>query len=386
MRYRPCALSPTRSTLSPLTRGIFYAIAAAVLFGASTPLSRALLVRVSPALLAALLYLGGGVGLSLSVVVAKPGAGLVRNDARWLAGATLFGGVLGPLALLFGLRATPAGTASLLLNLESVFTAFVAWRVFGEQIDRRLAAGMALVLAASTVLAWPGQVHGATSVIGPLGIAAACLCWAIDNNLTRKVSDADPRIVVAIKCSVAGAVNLVIALALGARWPGSTMLAASMAVGLSSYGISLLFFVLALRHLGAARTGSWFSLAPFIGAGLSIVFAREPLTVALVVASALMGLALYLHATEKHEHEHKHEPMRHHHGHRHDDGHHTHAHAPGIAVFEGHEHEHEHERIVHAHAHFPDTHHQHDHGSPEAPAHEHGTAHGHDHEPEHPAR
>lgn len=371
MRYRPCALTPPRSTISPPTRGILYAIAAAVLFGASTPLSRALLTRVSPALLAALLYLGGGIGLSLSLFVGRPGARLVRSDARWLAGATLFGGVLGPLALLFGLRATPAGTASLLLNLESVFTAFVAWRVFHEQIDRRVAAGMALVLVASTVLAWPGQVHGASSVFGPLAIAGACLCWAIDNNLTRKVSDADPRIVVAIKCSVAGLVNLAIALALGAQWPGGAMLAASMTVGLSSYGVSLLFFVLALRHLGAARTGSWFSLAPFIGAGLSLLITREPLTVALVVASALMGVALYLHATEKHEHEHEHEPVRHRHGHRHDDGHHQHEHPAGIDVFEGHEHEHTHERIVHAHAHFPDTHHQHEHSHGEHGEHPH---------------
>jgi drug/metabolite transporter (DMT)-like permease len=350
-----------RRTDSPPTRGILYAIAAAVLFGASTPLSRLLLSRVTPALLAALLYLGAGVGLALSLGLARRGAGLVRSDARWLAGATLFGGVLGPLALLYGLRATPAGVASLLLNLESVFTAFVAWRVFGEQIDRRLAAGMGLVLVASSVLAWPGQVHGAPTITGPVAIAIACLCWAIDNNFTRKVSDADPRLVVAVKCSVAGAVNLAIALALGARWPGGTMVAVSLFVGLLSYGVSLLCFVLALRHLGAARTGSWFSAAPFIGAGLSLFVAREPLTVALVVASALMGIALYLHGTEKHEHSHEHPPTRHRHGHRHDDGHHRHEHAEGIAVFEGHEHEHEHERVVHAHAHFPDTHHQHEH-------------------------
>jgi drug/metabolite transporter (DMT)-like permease len=341
------------------------AIGAAVLFGASTPLSRALLVQIAPAMLAALLYLGAGVGLALSWLVRR-GAPLARADAPWLAGAALFGGVLGPMALLFGLRATPAGPASLLLNLESVFTALVAWRVFREAIDRRLALGMALVLAGSLALAWPSTAalaQGAQGARwwGPALIALACALWAIDNNLTRKVSDADVRAVVAVKCLVAGAVNLGVALVSGAVIPAKSLLVRALALGFASYGVSLLLFVLALRHLGAARTGSWFALAPFVGALGAVLLLREPVTGAMAFATLMMGVGLALHAIERHDHDHTHEESTHAHGHRHDDGHHAHAHAEGVAVREGHSHEHTHGRVVHRHPHFPDTHHRHTH-------------------------
>lgn len=348
---------------SPDRRGVLYAIAAAALFGASTPLSRALLASVAPTMLAALLYLGGGAGLALSWAIRR-GTPLERRDAPWLAAVSLVGGVLAPIALLVGLKHSAASVASLLLNLESVFTALIAWRVFREPIDRRLAFGMALVLAGSLVLTASGA--GALSTVrdgrawGPWLIVLACFLWAVDNNGTRKISDADVRAVVSIKCLVAGSVNLAIALATGARWPSGAVIAKAMALGSLSYGASLLLFVLALRHLGAARTGSWFALAPFVGALGSTVFLQEPVTVALIVATAAMGLGLALHAIERHEHEHAHAELEHEHPHRHDDGHHGHAHADGEAL-EGHSHRHRHERVVHRHPHFPDTHHQHTH-------------------------
>ncbi|MFO0560685.1 MAG: DMT family transporter [Polyangiales bacterium] len=351
------------------------AIGAALLFGASTPLSRALLAHVSPVMLAALLYLGAGLGLGLSWLVRR-GAPLARADLPWLAGASLFGGVLGPIALLFGLRATPAGPASLLLNLESVFTALLAWALFREAIDRRLAAAMALVFAGSLALAWPSDAAATARSItdarwfGPPLVALACALWAIDNNLTRKISDADVRAVVALKCLVAGAVNLAVALATGARWPEKSLIVRALSLGFASYGLSLLLFVLALRHLGAARTGSWFSLAPFVGALGAVLYLHEPITAAFALASLLMGAGLALHAIEKHEHEHEHDEETHEHGHHHDDGHHEHSHEPNVIVSEGHSHRHTHRRIVHKHRHFPDTHHRHAHDAHDGHAHE----------------
>lgn len=343
------------------------AVAAAVLFGASTPLSRSLLAHVSPVMLAALLYLGAGLGLALSWLIRR-GNPLARADLPWLAGASLFGGVLGPIALLFGLRATPAGPASLLLNLESVFTALLAWALFREAIDRRLAAGMVLVFAGSLSLAWPSDSAStvARSITdarwyGPPLIALACALWAIDNNLTRKISDADVRAVVALKCLVAGAVNLGIAFASGASLPDKTLLVRALVLGFASYGLSLLFFVLALRNLGAARTGSWFSLAPFVGALGAVLYLHEPITTAFAFASLLMGAGLALHAIEKHEHEHAHREETHEHAHRHDDGHHEHSHEAGVDSSEGHSHKHTHRQLVHKHPHFPDTHHRHEH-------------------------
>lgn len=343
---------------------MLFAIAAAVLFGASTPLSRILLASIAPTMLAALLYLGGGVGLALSWLVRR-GTPLERRDAPWLAAVSIVGGVLAPIALLVGLKHSAASVASLLLNLESVFTALIAWRVFREPIDRRLAFGMALVLAGSLVLTASsagGSAVRDARAWGPWLIVLACFLWGVDNNGTRKISDADVRAVVSVKCLVAGSVNLAIALATGARWPSGPVIAEAMALGSLSYGASLLLFVLALRHLGAARTGSWFALAPFVGALGSTVFLQEPVTLSLIVAMAAMALGLALHAIERHEHEHTHSEIEHEHGHRHDDGHHEHAHTHDEGpVIEGHSHRHRHERMVHRHPHFPDTHHQHTH-------------------------
>jgi len=271
--------------------------------------------------------------------------------------ASLFGGVLGPVLLMLGLSSTPASTAALLLNLEGVFTALLAWFVFRENFDRRIALGLVFILAGGMLLSWQ-KGAGVALPLGSLAVAGACLCWGIDNNLTQKVSAGDPLQVATFKGACAGIVNLGIALLLGARVPFSPALFGALLVGFLGYGLSLTLFVLALRHIGSARTGAYFSLAPFVGAVVSFPLLREPVGVQFVAAAALMGCGVWLHLTEKHEHEHTHERMVHSHRHYHD-AHHKHAHEEGIDPREPHTHPHTHEPLTHTHPHYPDIHHRH---------------------------
>jgi drug/metabolite transporter (DMT)-like permease len=342
--------------------GVGAAVLAAALFGVSTPLAKLLLGHTSPVLLAGLLYLGSGIGLTLIRYARSSTSGeatLTRGDLPWLVGAVCFGGILGPVLLMAGLAATPASTSALLLNLEGVFTALLAWFVFRKNFDRRIAVGMVLIVTGGVVLSWHGT-NGFSLPAGALAVAGACLCWGIDNNLTQKVSATDPFQVAAIKGAVAGTVNLGIVLALGARLPGFPALASALVVGFLGYGLSLALFVLALRHIGTSRTGAYFSLAPFVGAAVAIVLLREPVGPGLLIAVALMGSGVWLHLTEKHEHEHTHEPLVHTHRHVHDE-HHQHAHGEGVDPTAPHSHQHVHERMTHTHPHFPDIHHRHHH-------------------------
>ena len=347
-----------------LPAGIGVALGAAALFGASTPLAKLLLADIAPVLLAGLLYAGSGLGLGAWWLLrrlrarADGEAALRRPDLPWLGGAVLAGGVLGPVLLMWGLAATPAATASLLLNLEGVLTAAIAWLVFRENVDRRVFAGMLAIVAGGALLSWTQAPQGVPW--GALAIAAACACWAIDNNLTRHVSGGDPVQIAAIKGGVAGAINLALALALGHRLPEGALVLAAGAIGLAGYGISLVLFVLALRQLGTARTGAYFATAPFIGAALSLLVFREVPGVAFWIAGALMGLGVWLHLSERHAHEHEHEALEHAHRHVHDD-HHQHAHDFPWDGTEPHSHPHVHAPLRHSHPHYPDLHHRHRH-------------------------
>lgn len=347
---------------SHLWPGVPLALGAAVLFGASAPLSKILLGAADPWLLAGILYLGAGLGLALVhwgrpvLGLANVEAPLQRPDMPWLAAVIVFGGMLGPLFLMLGLSQTSAASGSLLLNLEGLATMAIAWIVFRENVDRRLLLGAAAILAGAVLLSWTGQ--GLQLDTGGLFIAAACLCWGIDNNLTRKLSSADPVQIAMIKGLVAGATNFAMALALGAQLPGLPIIAAGAVVGFLGIGVSLVMFMLGLRHLGTARTGAYFSLAPFIGAVLALLLFREGLTVHLVAAGLLMGLGLWLHLSERHDHLHDHEVLEHDHAHIHDD-HHQHAHDGPVS--EPHSHVHRHEPLRHKHPHYPDLHHRHGH-------------------------
>lgn len=345
--------------------GALLAILSAILFGTSTPLAKQVLGNgVSPWLLASLLYLGSGTGLAIVHAARRmfgDGAGeasLARADLPWLALVILSGGAIAPVLLMAGLATTPASTASLLLNLEGLATLAIAWLVFRENVDRRLLIGAAAILGGAALLSWRGGP--ADGGLGMLAIAGACLAWGIDNNLTRKLSSADPVQIAMLKGLAAGAVNLLLALTLGASLPALPVIAGAALIGFLGYGVSLVMFVLALRHLGTARSGAYFSTAPFIGALLAIALFGEPVTLPLLAAGLLMAVGLWLHLTESHVHGHMHEALEHEHRHVHD-SHHQHDHPPGIAPDEPHSHWHQHAPMVHRHAHYPDLHHRHRH-------------------------
>ena len=346
-----------------MNRAVLYALGATALFGASTPFAKLLTGDMPSVLLAGLLYLGSGLGLSLARVIRDRGlrpSGLPKGEWPWLLGAIFFGGVLGPVALMFGLLSTSGSTASLLLNLEAVLTAVIAWVVFKENADRRIVIGMLAIVAGGVALSWPTVSAVQSSVTGPALVGLACLCWAIDNNLTRKVSASDALFIAATKGVMAGAVNTFIAMGMGAELPGFATLSATMAVGLLGYGISLVLFVLALRGLGTARTGAYFSTAPFIGAATALMVFPETTSLAFWMAMGLMSVGVWLHLTERHAHEHTHVELSHGHVHRHDE-HHQHVHDFERDGIEPHTHDHKHAKLKHEHAHFPDVHHRHSH-------------------------
>lgn len=344
--------------------GVPLALASAVLFGASTPSAKLLLGTVDPWLMAGLLYLGAGLGLA-AIHLARAAlrlpaaeAPLRRADLPWLAAVVATGGVAGPLLLMFGLSSTDAASASLLLNLEGLATMGIAWVVFHENVDRRLLLGAFAILAGAGLLSWSGGNLGLSW--GSFLIAGACLAWGTDNNLTRKLSSADPVRIAMVKGLVAGSINLILALLLGDALPGPGAMLATGIIGFLGYGVSLTLFILALRHLGTARTGAYFSLAPFVGAVLAVAALGEPLSARLLVAGGLMALGLYLHLAERHQHQHVHTPMEHEHRHVHDE-HHRHAHGRSDPEGEPHTHWHRHQPLVHRHPHYPDLHHRHDH-------------------------
>ena len=350
-----------------LQRYAFLALAAAALFGASTPFAKLLLGDLPPLGLAGLLYLGSGLGLLAVRVLgrlfikAAPGsqeASLSGQDYVWLAGAVIAGGIVAPVLLMWGLSGAGASETSLLLNLESVVTILVAAFLFREAVGGRVWAAAALMIAAGIVLSWQPQAEIKLS-LHAVAIVGACFCWALDNNFTRKISASDPVVLAMIKGLAAGSFNLALAFAFGQHFPAIAAFIGALILGFLSYGVSLVLFILALRHLGAARTAAHFSTAPFIGAAIAIFALGEPFTVSFGVALALMIAATWLVLTEHHRHEHTHEYMAHSHRHVHDE-HHQHAHR-GDEGPEPHAHRHEHSPMTHAHSHLPDLHHRHEH-------------------------
>ena len=341
-------------------RGVFAALGAALLFGAGTPAAKLLLGPIGPWLLAGLLYLGSGLGLfALRLLRRAEPVSLTRSEFGWLAGAIVSGGIAGPVLLMWGLANMPASGASLLLNAEGVFTALLAWFVFRENFDRRIALGMVLIVAGAIVLSWRGDA-GFGVGLPELAVLGACLAWAIDNNLTRKVSLTDASFVAMVKGLTAGMVNTGLALLAGGTLPEMKFLIAAGGIGFLGYGVSLALFVVALRHLGTARTGAYFSTAPFAGALIAIPLLGEPVTVQLTLAGVLMGAGVWLHLTERHDHRHTHASIEHEHVHEHD-AHHQHPHTERESADIPHQHSHVHEPSVHAHPHFPDAHHRHRH-------------------------
>ncbi len=342
-------------------RFAFLALAAAALFGASAPLSKLLLAQFGPLTLAAVLYLGSGLGLLVVWTLRRRGAAeapLAGRDWLWLAGAVASGGIAAPVLLLRGLAGIAASGASLLLSAEGLLTTLIAALVFREAVGRRVWAAALLMVVAGALLAYaPGATLGHS--LHALAVLAACALWGLDNNLTRPISGGDPVVTAMIKGLAAGAVNFALSRLAGESWPAAPAVGSALLLGSFSYGASLLLYILALRHLGSARTAAHFGTAPFIGAALSVLLLGEPVTATLASAFALMLVATGLVLTEQHGHLHRHEALEHSHRHRHD-AHHQHSHDRSEGP-EPHTHWHRHEPLVHAHPHLPDLHHRHPH-------------------------
>lgn len=342
--------------------GLGAAILAAMLFGATTPFAKVLVGDIQPLMLAGVLYLSSGLGLTLIRLFRpedKSSSAISKKDIPWLIGAIAFGGGLGPALLMFGLVSTQASTSSLLLNLEGVFSALLAWIFFNENFDRRIVAGMLAITAGGVALSFtPGS--GIVLNTGSLLVVLACLAWAIDNNFTRNIQATKPMVIAQTKGLCAGAVNLGLALWLGNSLPTVPQLLAASVVGFLGYGTSLVLFVIGLRHLGTSRTGAYFSTAPFVGAAISIFVFGEPVSAWFALATVLMGIGVWLHLTEVHNHQHDHEALAHDHEHTHDE-HHDHEHGPDDPLGEPHSHWHEHKELTHSHPHYPDIHHRHHH-------------------------
>jgi drug/metabolite transporter (DMT)-like permease len=340
--------------------GVACGLAAAALFGASTPLAKRLLGDVEPLVLAALLYLGAALGLAvlgpMTRRIRAHESPLGAADLWPMLGVTVAGGVVAPLCMLWGLGRVSGVTASLLLNLEAPFTIAVAVLAFREHLGRRtLVAALLVVAGAVAVGSGPGPVRG--DPLGVLAIAAACLVWALDNNLSQRLSARDPIAVARMKGLGAGSGMLAIALIAGFDLPPPGVAVAALAVGTVSYGLSLALDVVALRELGAAREAAIFATSPFAGALAAVPLLGEPWTATHLGAAALMASGVALLVGETHGHLHTHDPLGHDHAHVHDE-HHRHAHPTPV---ERHAHVHRHEPITHTHPHVPDVHHRHRH-------------------------
>lgn len=339
------------------------ALLSALLFGITTPLARQLLVGARPLLIAGLLYAGSGLGLTLLILMQDRGhvsLRLARSDRPWLAAAVVSGGVVAPGLLMSGLARADATAASLLLNLEAVFTAVMAWLCFREATSRRAVLGFVAIFAGSLMLVWPSSLSGNQNALALAAIAAACLFWAVDNNLTRKISAGDARAIAAVKGLIAGFTNVGLALALQAGFPSATKSGATLLLGFLGYGMSLVLFISSLRNLGTVRTGAYCATAPFIGRAVSVLLYGQAVGWPFWVAAICMAIGVWLHLTEDHEHEHVHESLVHTHAHSHD-AHHQHEHEAGWEGREPHVHEHRHKPLRHRHPHFPDIHHPHSH-------------------------
>lgn len=354
----------SKSKLYPMAQ----ALLAALLFGASAPLSKILLGDIEPIPLAAFLYIGSGTGLLLFQVLnhairksSNTEAPLTQKDIPWLVGAVLFGGVIAPIILMSSLRITPASTSSLLLNFEGVATTVIAVLVFKENTGKRVWIAVLLITSASIFLSWDFSNKWGLS-IGALGILSACFCWGIDNNFTRNISSKNPFSIVTIKGFGAGLFSLFLAIVLGNTIPDIKIILAAMLLGCFSYGVSIVLFVLAMRNMGSARTSALFGTAPFIGALLSFLLYNDSPTAMFIAALPIMVIGTILLLREEHSHKHLHQYLVHEHRHTHTDEHHNHIHDDGsIKEDLYHSHVHVHEEMEHVHSHMPDIHHRHEH-------------------------
>jgi drug/metabolite transporter (DMT)-like permease len=344
---------------APALRGGLLALLAAAMFGLSTPLVQLFGQGLGAFTTAALLYAGAAVVALLMRHPPQREAALRRSDFPRIAAMAGFGAVIGPVALAWGLQRTSGSSASLMLTLEALFTAVLAWRLYGETMDQRVAMAMLFLLAGGVALVLEQGLAGDTQLSGLLAVSLATAAWGVDNTLSRGVADRDPGQVVLAKAGLGATATVGMALLLGEPVPDRVAAAALLAIGATGYGLSLRLYLLAQREFGAGRTGSVFAFAPFMGALGAFALGHRTGTWMLVLGGVLMLVGMVLHLFESHGHEHDHGALEHEHAHSHDDGHHGHLHETMPSG--SHSHAHRHEPLRHVHAHVPDAHHLHPH-------------------------
>jgi drug/metabolite transporter (DMT)-like permease len=345
---------------NPVQAGTFIAALAAIAFGVTTPLIKRLGAPVQPFTTASLLYAGASIA---SVVAGGSRAETPLPVAQIprLVLVALLGAVFAPVCLAWGLQHTDAVAASLLLNFEAVFTVLLARAFFAEPIGKRMTLALAAMATGGALLVTGGRAPGDGTVfrLGAIAVIAASLGWASDNALTRPLSDFDPARVVFWKASLGAALSAAVAALMHESWPHAANALGLAACGTIGYGVSLRLYLLAQRRIGAARTGSIFAVAPFVGAVVAWLMGDRAGGWVDLGAGGLFVAAVYLHMTERHRHAHRHDAVEHEHSHRHDDGHHTHLHEPAVTT--EHSHWHRHEPLEHEHLHGLDIHHRHRH-------------------------
>jgi drug/metabolite transporter (DMT)-like permease len=344
---------------SPIARGVALALLAAVSFGVTVPIIQRWGEHVGPFTTAALLYAGACLSAALPRGRARRGVPLARRDIGRLVLIALCGAAIAPASFAWGLQRTDATAGALLLNLEAPFTVVFARVLYQEAIGRRVVVALLTMVLGGVALVWERSAGAAWSGLGVVAVALATCAWALDNALTRPLAEHDPVAIVRGKALLGASLSFVLGVSLGERIPGSATSAVLLACGATGYGASLRLYILAQRRIGAARTGSIFALAPFVGAALAWLAGDRELGLLTLLAALLFGAAVWLHATERHSHWHTHPALEHEHPHRHDDAHHDHVHEPPF--YGEHSHPHSHAELAHEHEHAPDVHHGHDH-------------------------
>ncbi len=344
----------------PITTGVALAIASAIAFGLTTPVVAWASRDAGPLTTAALLYAGAAtVAVLLRALRKRSGGALRRSDAPRIIVIAIAGAAVAPVCLAWGLSVAGATTGSLILNFEALLTVLLAWLFYREPLGHRVIAALLIMTGAGVILVVDASARSAPQLWGVVAVAIATLAWSVDNTLTRPLAERDPFRVIAAKGALGAALTSMLALARGEPLPSVATIAALVGCGATGYGVSLRLYLAAQRTIGAARTGSVFAVAPFIGAALAFAVGDRSASWLTALAAAGFAVGVYLHASERHGHEHVHEPTDHEHPHRHDDGHHDHVHEP---PFMGeHTHRHSHGRVAHTHEHAPDVHHEHTH-------------------------
>ncbi len=337
---------------------VLMGLAAGVLFGIATPISKILLEKMNSFQLAGLLYLGAAIAFLPYVLKHKLQWIKTTNQKKAILGIIVFGGLLGPLFLMIGLKASASSSVSIWLNMELVATAILGIIFFKDHLDKSAIIGVLLTIAAGVIVT---MRDGFGSLIPAFFVTLACFSWGIDNHLTAIVDGASPKMITFIKGLFAGSTNLLIGTLIAGQGFPILYLGFALLIGIVSYGLSIVLYVSSAQQLGATRSQILFSTAPFWGILVAYFILGEPISTYSIAAMVLLALGILFTNLLVHDHAHQHQVVTHVHLHYHDDGHHEHGHDESIPSVPRHSHLHAHKAADHSHKHYPDLHHRHVH-------------------------